>query len=112
MDRDRLLGLAKLRKGNWRLALDALGHTAIAAGAAGAAVAVVALLKERRAWVYGLVGALAGEGALVLREGIQFATSGSPNILDRLLDAAPGLPVGFAVGLIVCVIVRKLSTKE
>ena len=101
MDRDKLLGTAKLAKGNWRLALDAFGHLGIAFGSALLVTAAPAYFGALSLAVCGGIGTAAGFAAMLLREGIQWAVSGSPHILDRLLDLAPS-PIGGLAGGITC----------
>jgi hypothetical protein len=99
MERDKLLGLSKLRKGNWRLALDALGHFGIAFAAALVLLVPATIKRWRLALCVG-VGAAVGFGAMLLREGIQLGVSGSLHLYDRLLDLAPAPLAGALAGLL------------
>lgn len=92
---EKLLGTRKLRKGVGRLLLDALGHLAIGFGC-GLIAGALAPLGVGRGVAAG-VGAGLGLLAGSMREGIQWAKTGSPHLLDRALDIVPA-PLGGAIG--------------
>ena len=85
MDGSKLWGWAKLRKGPWKLALDFVGHLAIGGAVAGA-VAYWRRGKKQKL----VLCVTAAASVLGVREMIQFATSGSPHILDRVKDILEG----------------------
>jgi len=103
--RAKTLGLQKLfdENGKFRLGkflLDGTGHFFIAFGAA----LLVALPAKLRGWSAGRcawVGALVGFAAMLIREVVQLATTGSLHAIDRLVDLAPAAPGGAVAGLVV-----------
>lgn len=92
---EKLMGTRKLRKGIGRLLLDAFGHLAIGFGC-GLIAGALAPLGVGRGVTAGIGAALGLLGGS-LREGVQWAKTGSPHLLDRALDIVPA-PIGGAIG--------------
>lgn len=106
MDRDRLLGESKIWNPDgslrWgKILLDGLGHYGIGVGGAILVVPWLAYFAGLGIFSCIWIGALAGFVAVLAREAIQWGTSGSPHLEDRVLDLIPS-PFGGASGGLLC----------
>jgi len=101
MDSDRLFGWAKLYNadGTFRLGrtLGNAGLHALMALGCALIVAPIDYFGHFGLLASSGIGAAIGTGAVLLREVVQWATSGSPHLVDRALDLVPA-PIGGAIG--------------